>query len=107
MKIDHCFKVDLFEVGFFFIIIIYCNAFFLFVLLLLHTFLYLIQQVNNEEKLTIGFVAFDRNFLLDLRMNKDLLPTHYFEKHQENDSYVTHLPMKYVSNFFKNLFIFL
>ncbi|XP_015909996.1 zinc metalloproteinase-disintegrin-like MTP8 [Parasteatoda tepidariorum] len=52
-------------------------------------------KVNNEEKLTIGFVAFDRNFLLDLRMNKNLLPTHYFEKHQENDSYITHLPMKY------------
>ncbi|CAL1269797.1 unnamed protein product [Larinioides sclopetarius] len=51
-------------------------------------------KVRNEEKLTVGFVAFERNFILDLQMNKNLFPSHYFEKHHENGDSVTHLPMK-------------
>ncbi|GIX84720.1 disintegrin and metalloproteinase domain-containing protein 19 [Caerostris extrusa] len=51
-------------------------------------------KMHNEEKLTIGFIAFDKNFVLDLQMNKYLFPSHYFEKHHENGSHVINLPIK-------------
>ncbi|GFS75257.1 disintegrin and metalloproteinase domain-containing protein 12 [Nephila pilipes] len=50
--------------------------------------------VRNEEKLTVGFIAFSKNFVLDLQMNKHLFPSHYFEKHHENGSHVINLPLK-------------
>ncbi|KAG8185847.1 hypothetical protein JTE90_004389 [Oedothorax gibbosus] len=51
-------------------------------------------KFQNEEKLTIGFVAFNKNFVVDLHMNKNLFPSHYFEKYQENGSLVTYLPLQ-------------
>lgn len=63
------------------------------------------MQVQNDEKLTLGFVAYDKNFVIDLYMNKHLLPSHYFEKYQENGSHVTHLPLKNVSALFQYIYI--
>ncbi|PRD33045.1 UNVERIFIED_CONTAM: Disintegrin and metalloproteinase domain-containing protein 11 [Trichonephila clavipes] len=51
-------------------------------------------KVRNEEKLRVGFVAFNKNFVLDLEMNKHLFPSHYFEKYHENGSHVVNLPLK-------------
>lgn len=54
--------------------------------------------MQNEEKLTVSFHAYDKQFLLDLSMNSLLLPTHYFEKYHENGSHhIIHSPMKEVS----------
>lgn len=54
--------------------------------------------MQNEEKLTVSFQAYEKQFLLDLSMNTLLLPSHYFEKYHENESHhIIRSPMKEVS----------
>lgn len=59
--------------------------------------------MQNEEKMTLSFLAFDRKFIIDLAMNQFLLPSHYFQKYHENGSHVISSPMKEVSK--KKLFL--
>ncbi|XP_076367803.1 disintegrin and metalloproteinase domain-containing protein 12-like [Tachypleus tridentatus] len=49
---------------------------------------------DHEKVLMVDFQTTKKRFLLELRMNQLLLPSHYFEKHHKNGFYVLEKPMK-------------
>lgn len=52
------------------------------------------NSADFQEDLKIRFTAHGKPYVLRLRMKHGLLPSNYFEKHQENRSRVTNYPMK-------------
>ncbi|XP_022246184.1 zinc metalloproteinase-disintegrin-like daborhagin-K [Limulus polyphemus] len=52
------------------------------------------SEDNHEKVLMVDFQTTKKRFLLELRMNQLLLPSHYFEKHHKNGTYVLEKPMK-------------
>lgn len=55
-------------------------------------FLILLQNGQHENHLQITVEVDGENLILDLTLNKDLIPKGFFHKHQENGEYKIHNP---------------
>lgn len=62
-----------------------CNIFFIF------------QDIEHADVLTVGFNVDGVERVLDLRLNTDLIPVGYQERHQHRGTYKVHTPSKVVS----------
>ncbi|XP_049859100.1 pneumococcal serine-rich repeat protein [Schistocerca gregaria] len=47
---------------------------------------------GHIHDLTVGFVVDGKNFILDLRLNRELIPDTYFERYQHNGKHVINRP---------------
>ena len=55
------------------------------------------QDVEHADVLTVGFELDGMKRILDLRLNVDLIPVGYQQRHQHRGTYKVHTPAKVVS----------
>lgn len=61
------------------------------------------QMEEHAEVVTVGFELDGVKRVLDLRLNTDLIPVGYQQRHQHQGTYKVHTPSKVVSTIFANL----
>ncbi|XP_071445169.1 disintegrin and metalloproteinase domain-containing protein adm-2 [Hetaerina americana] len=52
------------------------------------------EEGGHIHHLSVGFDVDGKDYLLDLQLNRELIPKSYFERHQKNGSHVIHRPNK-------------
>lgn len=55
------------------------------------------QDIEHADVLTVGFNVDGVERVLDLRLNTDLIPVGYQQRHQHRGTYKVHTPSKVVS----------
>lgn len=61
------------------------------------SFFFPFQDIEHADVLTVGFNVDGVERVLDLRLNADLIPVGYQERHQHRGAYKVHTPSKVVS----------
>ncbi|XP_046382274.1 uncharacterized protein LOC124153219 [Ischnura elegans] len=52
------------------------------------------EEGGHIHHLSVGFDVDGKDYLLDLQLNRELIPKHYFQRHQKNGSHIVHRPTK-------------
>lgn len=55
------------------------------------------QDIDHADVLTVGFELNGVKRILDLRLNTDLIPVGYQQRHQHEGTYEVHTPSRVVS----------